>query len=156
MAVVVHMAKAIPPISWEGVPASFVGKCSAVCRTEKECAELVWWFGSPNFCPDLPVMVMVPGADTPTLIAGMGYATAAELRDCAVVTWYQQTKKLAHGGKLLDYDALRERRGLIRREDVDAAAREAMARRVAQHKASPITDPARQPAYPKRRTTYVT
>jgi len=145
--VAVHMAKLVPPIDYTGVPASFVGKLSAVCRTANECYELAAWFGSPHFAPNLPVMILVPGADAPTLIAGMGYATAAELRDCAVVTWYQQIEKLAKGD-VLDFDALRERRGLMRREDVDAAAREALLRRIAQHKANPVSDPARQPMYP--------
>jgi hypothetical protein len=148
MTLAIHTAKRVPPINWAGVPAQYVGKCSAVCRTVEECGELVRWFGSPDFCPYLPVMVMVPGTDAPTLIAGMGYATAAELQDCAVVTWHEQTHKLAATGKLLDFDALRERRGLMRREEVDAATREALLRRVAQHKANPISDPARQPVYP--------
>ena len=93
-------------------------------------------------------MVMVPGADAPTLIAGMGYATAAELQDCAVVTWERQTSKLAKTGNIVDFDDLRERHNLMRREDVDAATRDALRRRVAQHKAHPISDPVRPVAYP--------
>jgi len=92
--------------------------------------------------------VMVPGAPAPTLIAGFGYATAAELQDCAVVTWHQQTKQLATTGKLFDFDSLRERRGLMRREEVDNATREALLHRVAQHKANPISDPPRKLVYP--------
>ena len=91
---------------------------------------------------------MVSGADAPTLIAGMGYASAAELQDCAVVTWEEQTTKFAAGKPLLDYDAARERRGLMPREEVDAATRDALLRRVAAHMANPITDPFRQPTYP--------
>jgi len=147
MTAALQMAKLVPPIDWKGVPASFKGKLSAVCRTAAECDELVNWFGSPDFCPNLPIMVMVPGTQ-PTLIPGFGYATAAELRDCAVVTWHTQTEKLARTGRILDFDALRERRGLMRREDVDSAVREAMLRRIAQHKAHPLTDPFRQPVYP--------
>ena len=147
MTAALQMAKLVPPIDWKGVPASFKGKLSAVCRTAAECDELVNWFGSPDFCPNLPIMVMVPGTQ-PTLIPGFGYATAAELRDCAVVTWHTQTEKLARTGRILDFDALRERRGLMRREDVDSAVREAMRRRIAQHKAHPVTDPFRQPVYP--------
>ena len=148
MPVAVHMAKLIPPIDYRGVPASFVGKLSAVCRTANDCYNLAAWFGAPNFAPNFPVMVLVPGADAPTLIAGMGYATAAELRDCAVVTWHQQTEKLRNTGKLLDFDTLRERCGLMRREEVDTAVRDAMARRAAQHKANPVTDPPRKLVYP--------
>lgn len=147
MGIAIHTAKRIPKIDWKGVPASFRGKLSAVCRTAAECDELVRWFGSPDFCPLLPVMVMVPGAAV-TLIAGFGYATAAELRDCAVVAWNNQIEQIAKTGGIHDYDARRERAGLMRREDVDPAVREAMVRRIAQHKANPVTDPFRQPVYP--------
>src|SRR3990167_6947599 len=102
MPVAVHMAKRVAPIDWRGVPASYVGKCSAVCRTLQECEELVRHFGSPGFAPYLPVRVLVPGAPAPTLIAGLGYATAAELQDCAVVTWHR-------GQVTPDFDALREK-----------------------------------------------
>lgn len=148
MSVAIHAGTRVAPIDWTGVPEKFVGKCSAVCRTAEECGELVRHFGSPNFAPFQPVMVIVPGAQAPTIIAGMGVATAAELQDCAVVTWEQQTEKLAKTGKLLDFDTLREKHGMMRREDVDDAVREAMRRRVAEHKANPISDPARQPIYP--------
>lgn len=148
MTVAIQMAKAIPPIDWAGVPSRYKGKCSAVCRTAEECSEIVRWFGSPDFAPTLPVMVMVPGADAPTLIAGMGIATASELQDCAVVTWHEQTRKLAATGSLVDFDELRERHNLMRREDVDAATRDALRRRVAEHKANPISDPVRKLVYP--------
>ena len=144
----VRVPRAVSPIDWRGVPENFKGKLSAVCRTAAECDELVNWFGSPNFCPLLPVMVMIPGAAAPTLIPGFGYATAAELRDCAVVTWYEQTERLAKTGRMFDFDALRERRNLMRREEVDSAVREAMLRRIEQHKANLVTDPFRQPVYP--------
>jgi len=155
VAVAIQTARRIAPIDWKGVPASFKGKLSAVCRTAAECDELVHWFGSPDFCPNLPIMVMVPGVQ-PTLIPGFGYATAAELRDCAVVTWHAQAEKLAKIGRVLDFDALRDRRGLMRREKVDTEVREAMLRRVAHHKANPITDPPRKLKYrnPTNRTVY--
>ena len=111
MAVAVHMGTRVAPISWVGVPSQFVGKCSAVCRTAEECEELVRHFGSPDFAPFQPVMVIAPSAAAPTLIQGMGYATAAELRDCAVVAWHNLTERAA----LLDFDAARERSGLMRR-----------------------------------------
>ncbi len=145
MTAAIHMTKRIPPIDWAGVPLSYVGKCSCVCRTEQECREVVRWFGSAEFCPLLPIMVMVPGADAPTLIPGMGYATAAELQDCAVVAWNKQTERLKDGGKLFDFDALREKRGLMRREDVDAATRQAFHERIARHKANLVSDPFRVP-----------
>lgn len=144
----IRVATHIPPIDWTGVPASFHEKLSAVCRTAEECNDLVRWFGSADFCPLLPVMVVVPGAHTPALIAGFGYASAAELRDCALVVWHNQTEQIALTGGTFDYDARRERAGLMRREDVDPAIRQALVDRIAKHKANPVTDPFRQPIYP--------
>jgi len=102
-------------------------------------------------------MVMVPGADAPILIAGMGHATVAELQDCAVVTWEQHTDRIAKTGNVLDFDSLRERHGLMRRENVDAATRQALVERIARHKANPISDPFRQPVYenPKQQTKFL-
>lgn len=157
MTVAIHMAKRVPVIDWTGVPDSHKGKCSAVCRTLLECEELVRWFGSPDFAPYMPVLVMVPGSDSPTLIPGMGFATAAELQDCAIVAWTKQTEQLVKMGHVVDFDALRERHGLMRREEVDVATRDAMVRRVAHHKANPISDPERQPVYanPTNKTKFV-
>lgn len=144
----IQTAKRVAPIDWSGVPPKFVGQCSAVCRTAEECGELVRHFGSPEFCPFLPVMVIVPGADAPLLIAGMGVAPAAELQDCAVVAWHTTVEKIAKQGHMMDFDSLREKHGLMRREDVDAAVRQAMRDRVARHKANPISDPPRKLVYP--------
>lgn len=144
----IQVGRSIPPIDWHGVPVQYKGKCSAVCRSAEDCAGLVRWFGDPSFAPFLPVIVLVPGADAPTLIAGFGYATAAELQDCAVVTWHQQTERLQRQGALLNFDELRERRGLLPRDQVDSAVRQAMLDRIARHKANPISDPFRKPLYP--------
>lgn len=142
--IAVHTMKRIPPLDWEGVPSNLRSKkVSAICRNSQECEDLIRWFGDEHFCPLLPVMVLVKNAQ-PVMIAGMGFATVAELRDCAVVTWRQHEAK---GGKIFDFDALREKHGLMRREDVDAATREAMKTRIAEHKANPVTDPFREPQY---------
>ena len=141
------MGRHISEIDWRGVPAAFKGYLSAVCRSEAECADLVKWFGDADFCPFLPVMVMVPPPRQPVLIPGHGYATAAELQDCALVAWH---------GKALNFDERRERFGLMRREDAGVAISEAITDRIARHKASPITDPFRQPQYvmPNERTLH--
>jgi hypothetical protein len=139
--------KAIPRIDWTGVPARYVGKASAVCRTLAECSELVRWFGDATFYPFLPVLVKAPGGWT--AITGWGYADAAELQDCAVVLWHRQTLALEATGRLMDFDDLRERNGLMRREELSAAVGDAIDRKIANHKASPVTNPFRQPSYPR-------
>lgn len=128
---------------------------SAVCRSMADCNDLVHWFDNqPNFCPDLPVLLMIPGAHT--LVTGLGYATAAELRDCCIEAWGVKT-----GGdawKRFNGDELRERYGYARREDVGPMVQEAFWGRVLRHKASPVTDPWKQFKYPNptRRTLHKT
>ena len=128
------------------VPHGFEGKVSAVCRSKKDCEDLVHFFGGdPSFCPFLPVLLWIPGA--PQQIAGWGLAPAAEMRDQAVAVWELITARMDRTGKPVDFDALREKHGLMRAEDVDAATREALWERIKRHKANPVTDPPRIPHY---------
>lgn len=138
----------IPPIDWTGVPRRLRGRCSAVVRSIKEAEDLVKWFGDENFCPMLPVLLLVPGAQTAPAINGLGIAPAAEIRDIAVAYFEMTLEDVEKGRSFVNFDEARERHGLMRREDVDAAVRQAMRDRAAKHKSSPITDPARQPVYP--------
>ena len=135
----------IPPINWQGVPRAYVGQASAVCRTLGECEDLVKWFGDASFAPFLPVLVKAAGGWT--AITGWGYASAAELQDCAVVLWHRQAEKMQKQGALVNLDELRERHGLMRREEVMPGIADALSRRIKQHKQNPITDPFRQPEY---------
>lgn len=122
---------------------------SAVCRSMTDCNELVKWFGNePNFCPHLAVLLLIPepAGINPVLITGLGYSTAAELRDCAIETWGMHTS--SDNAKRFNTDELREQYGYARKEDVAALTQEAFRERVARHRASPITDPVRQFQYP--------
>lgn len=135
-------------INWKGVPDQLKYRCSAVVRTKAEAEDLVAWFGDATFCPYLPVLLLVPGAKTAPAINGLGLAPAAEIRDIAVAYWEQTEEDVRLGRSFVNFDEARERRGLLPRDQVDAAVRQAMRDRAAKHKASPITDPARQPVYP--------
>ena len=137
-----------PPIDWAGVPPGLKGRCSAVVRTRAEAEDLIKWFGDENFCPFLPVLLLVPGAQTAPAISGMGMAPAAEIRDIAVAYFEQTEEDVRLGRSFVNFDEARERRGLPRREDVDAMVRQAMRDRAAKHRSSPVTDPSRQPVYP--------
>ncbi len=142
-------ARPMPPLDWTGIPRNlrdnYRDRVSAVCRSKQECADLVHWFGDADFCPFMPVLIYVSGS--PQMIDGMGLAPAAELRDMAVAIWDIITERLAKTGRTFDFDSAREKAGLMRKEDVDAAMREAFRDRVRRHKANPITDPPRQPHY---------
>lgn len=149
-----------PQIDYRGVPMAYWPKVSqrydtklsiprdqisAVCRSMDDCNNLVQWFDNqPNFCPDLPVLLLIPGKHK--LISGLGFSTAAELRDCCIEVWGVYTS--SDGDKRWNVDEMRERSGYARREDVPAMVQEAFWEKAKQHKASPVTDPGRQPEYP--------
>ncbi len=132
-------------IDWRGVPLKWHRKVSAVCRSLSDCEDLVKWYGDPDFCPFLSVLLLIP--DHPTILAGLGYATAAELKDDAVNIWGKYTARLAKTGSILDFDDLRERAGQMPREKVKAAMSEAFWERIRHHRENPVTDPFRQPQY---------
>lgn len=151
--------RAIQPIDYRGVPLRYhpslvrdkgrvVGvrsKLSAVCRSIKDCEDLIYWYGDESFCPMLPILLLIP--QYPTLLVGWGYATAAELKDDAVNLWGKYTQRIAQKGSIVDFDELREKARLPRREDVKQLTAEAFHERIKAHLASPITDPPRQPRY---------
>lgn len=136
-----------PPIDWRGVPFRFYKKVSAVCRNLTECEELTRWYGDATFMPYLPVLLLYP--DHPTLLVGLGYASASELRDDAVNLWGKFSERMAKTGSImrLSGDEVREKYGLARKEDVTNLTAEAFQQRILQHKASPVTDPFREPQH---------
>jgi hypothetical protein len=146
----IRTLKRIPPIDWSMVSfqhrVAFKDHISALCQSLKDCEGLVAWFGDADFCPFQPVILMIPGSQ-PVAIAGAGYATAAELRDCAVTYWETTVNRVA-SGSVLDFDTLRERAGMASRDKADELIREALWERAKRHQASPVTDPMRQPVYP--------
>ena len=144
------VATRVPIMDMKDLPPAFRGKVSAVCRSLRDCEDLVHWYGAAEFCPFKPILMVIPGVGFVQL-EGMGYASAAELRDDAVQIWITKTERALSGQTVVDFDDLRERRGLMRSEDVPAAMGEAFQERIRQHKANPITDPARQPLYPRVR-----
>jgi hypothetical protein len=141
------------PIDWTGVTlsirAKFEGQVAAVCRSEQECQDLVAFFmGDAAFCPAAPILLTIPGTGAvgATVVVGAGCTTVAELRDLCVTTWGRMVDRLrANGGVMFDFDALRERHGLARREEADAIVRQAMWDRTVRHKRSMRTDPPRDP-----------
>lgn len=141
---------------WRGVPLDFKGKCSAVCRSMKDCDDLVHWFDNrADFCPDLPVLLLIPNVNPPIAICGLGFSTAAELRDACCETWGRKDARMQKTGSLYDFDDLREQNGMIERSKLAEATSYAFWERVKRHKASPRTDPFKQMRYPNPRNRVV-
>lgn len=131
---------------WKGVPMTFWGKVSAVCRSMADCNNLVQWFDDqPNFCPYQPILVMLPDGEIKQ-VAGLGFATAAELRDCCCEVWGIYTS--ADGAKRFNVDDMREQAGMVPRDRLTEAVSYAFWERRERHRASPVTDPWKQFIYP--------
>ncbi len=145
----VQTMRRVPPIDWRGVPLKYHNKVSAVCRSMKDCEDLVYWFGDAEFCPYQGVLLLIP--EHPVLLVGMGYASAAELKDDAVQLWGKYSDRLHKTGEIVNFDELREKARLPRREDVKHLTAEAFHERIKAHKANPVMDPPRQPLYPRVR-----
>lgn len=145
-----------PEPNWAGVPTDYVGKCSAVCRSMKDCDELVKWFDNrPDFCPDNPVLLLIPNVHPPIAVCGMGFATAAEMQDACREAWGVHLARQEKTGGQFDFDDLREREGMIERSKLAEAAQYAFWDRVKRHRASPVTDPFKQFRYPNPRNRVV-
>lgn len=126
-----------PLVNPKAAPARLRRNVAGVVRNHTDAANLAHALGGPDVKPFRPILVDTGDSRQRRLIVGDGDATAAELQDLAL--------KATEEPRRMDFDALREKRGDIRREQVDSAIREALHRRVAQHKANPITDPPRIP-----------
>lgn len=139
-----------PEIDWTSVPPQFWGRVSAVCRSYSECLDLNKWFGDEDFEPDLPVLLIVPDGNGFVYgqVCGMGLSPVYEIRDEAVARWEITEQRIRKTGSIVDFDSLREKAGLVERSKVDEAFRTALTDRIAKHKASPRTDPPRQPSFP--------
>ena len=121
---------------------------SAVVRSLPEAEDLVAFYGRPEFCPFGPVLLIHPTADY-ILIAGMGEADAAELRDLAVATWCRASLRIEqNGGQQFDFGALREKRGLLPKEEAAAAMFEMIRDRRMEHDRNRRTEPPREMGWP--------
>ncbi len=135
------------------VPLAMRGQVSAICRSMQECEELVKFFGDDSLRPTLPILLIVPGLfehgkKQVILVAGLGYATVAELKDLCVTTWGRAELRVQErGSQFRSFDELREKYGLMPAASVDAAVREAMMDRIQRYKRNTRTDPARKGKY---------
>ena len=84
----------IEPIQWMGVPQQLHGRVSAVVRTPFEADALVEFYGSPNWMPAAPLLILVPGY-APILVQAASHLTAAQLRAVALETWEELLEKVA-------------------------------------------------------------
>jgi hypothetical protein len=95
-------------------------------------------------------MLIGPDGSTPILLIGDGVTEVAELQDMAMEAIGNQEERVQEYGRGLDFEALREKHGYVKRENAGMAIKDAIAARIAHHKQNPVTDPFRQPRYAER------
>lgn len=123
---------------------------SAVFQDDTD--EIAHVFGGRSAKPNQPITIVGPDGRTPITILSDGETEAGELADLAQDAVERGRARLAKGGNVMDFAAYRERRGLPAHEDVRVAVAEAIAARIAHHRANPVTDPPRKVLYRERRT----
>lgn len=124
------------------IPYSLRGQVSAGVTSQAQAQEIGHAFGR-SAMPVLPVLVR-NGQDS-VVIMGDGVTEASELEDLAQMAIAEA--KTPEQRKAFNEEQ-REKRGMPRSEDFDKNLRDALQRRIAHHKANPVTDPARVPQRP--------
>lgn len=120
------------------IPLALQGQLSGAVRDAAGAKEIGYAFGRDHK-PVKPFLV-----DTPygrAVVMTEGVTEAAELEDLALMAIERQAER-AKGDWFAEQ---RERMGLPEREKFADLFADALERRIAQHKANPITDPAREP-----------
>jgi len=124
----------------EQVPYDLKGDVSGVMRGMEQVSEFAHAIGRAEK-PKKPLMVYGPDNYMPIAIIGDGVTEAAEMQDLALEAIDRQQESVRKYGRGMDFDAARERAGMVRREDFGTAFAEAMAQRVKYLKANSRTDP---------------
>ena len=123
----------------EPVPWDLTGEVSGYIRGRKQVEEFAHAQGRATK-PQKPLMLYGPDNYTPIVIVGDGVTEAAEMQDLALQAIDKQEAQYKKSGRGLDFDDMRERRGLVRREDFDTALKEAFAERAKYLKAHQVTE----------------
>lgn len=122
-------------------------KVQGAVRGHGEVSELSHLLGGRTTRPTKPIILYGKDERVLTVIITDGDTEAAELEDLAHTTLDRQDRQIQSTGRALNFDEAREKHGMVRREDFGVKAAEAIRRRVAAHRRSHRTDPARQPQY---------
>lgn len=132
-----------------GVPTTMRRHVSQAATGRQEAFDLAYRLGGRDARPTAPVLIWGPDNRTPIMIIGDGVTEAAELEDIALEAIDNQAESVKNNGRGMDYDQFREDHGMMRRDEVPAAIKNAIADRIAKHKANPVSDPFRQPQKPR-------
>ena len=132
-------------VQHRGVPQTMRSTSNRAVGNHQEAGDLAYMLGGRSAMPKAPVLVWGPDNRTVIMLVGDGVTEAAELQDMALEAIERQEEQIARNGRGMDYDAMREKHGYVSRENAGNAISDAIAERIAHHKANPVTDPFRQP-----------
>ena len=119
----------------------------------KDVSDIGHVFGGRKALPNQPIIVEGADGQTPTIIMPLGLCEAAEVEDLARHAQEKSRARMKKLGTPLPFDEFRERTGRPRKEAVEDMFRDALLRRMEQHRRNPISDPARQPQRSKKQWT---
>ena len=135
-------------VNADAIPLSMRGKLTGVLRNKADIAEMAYAVGGRGVKPKQPLMIIGPDERTVLLVVGDGVAEAAELEDLAHAQLERAERNVKKHGRAFDFASARERRGLPQASEFDSLYRDALTRRIADHKRNPFSDPARVPQRP--------
>ena len=135
-------------VNADAIPLAMRGKLTGVLRNKKEISEMAYAVGGRGVKPKKPLMIVGPDERTVMLVIGDGEAEASELEELAHAQLERAERNVKKYGRAFDFAAARERRGLPQASEFDQLYRDALRRRIADHKRNPFSDPARIPQHP--------
>ena len=112
--------------------------------------DLAYRVGGRAALPPKPIMIVGPDGTQPIFIAANGNVEGAELEDIAIADFEKQERLRRQGKGPIDFDRIREKKGLPARGSFDQMFREALQERIKKHKRNPVTDKPRQMRYKLR------
>ena len=127
------------------IPAAMQGQLSAVLRNKSDIGEMTYALGGRDAKPSKPLMIVGPDDHTVLMVVGDGVAETSELQELAYAGLERAERTVKRTGRAFDFEAARANAGRPSAAKFDELYRDALQRRVAQHKANPVSDPARVP-----------
>ena len=112
-----------------------------------EVRDLAHRVGGRAALPPKPIMIVGPDGTQPLFLMANGNVEGAELEEIAIAEFERQESNAKKGIGPIDFDRIREKKGLPARGTFDQMFREALQERIKKHKRNPVTDPPRQMRY---------
>jgi hypothetical protein len=125
----------------EQVPYDLRGEVVGALSSVKQVTEFAHAVGR-TAKPKKPLMLYGPDQYMPIMVIGDGVTEAAEMQDLALEALDRQQESMKrNNGRGMDFDAARERAGMVRREDFGQALHDALERLAQYRKSHQRTDP---------------